>query len=125
MSARAPSPSPNPSAAAIRAELGIIKAAVARAESALDSLEDDGGRVVRKRRRPDRYYLVLLGIYERGRQGVDSEEFGALGARHGYDPRGLGGFFVGARASLRQEASRIFLSAEGVKLVDEYLQDTV
>jgi hypothetical protein len=95
-----------------------MEAAVARLEAGEEPVRARS----RARHRPDRYYLVLLGLYERGRQGMDSDQFGALGALHDYDRRGLGGFFVGAHASLRRHGERIHLTSEGLKLIDEYLQ---
>jgi hypothetical protein len=121
-----PKPPTSSAVRTIRAELGRITAAVAEVERALTELDDGGEpeRPARARRRPDRYYLVLLGVYEQGRQGLDSAQFGALGALHGYDRRGLGGFFVGARASLRHAGERIRLTDEGLALLDEYLEAT-
>ena len=123
-----PSPHPPSSStaiAAIRGELEHVRASVLQIEAALTRLENgpEPERPTRSRTRPDRYYLVLLGIYERGRQGVNPGEFGVLGAEHGYDRRGLGGYFVGARASLRRDGDRIHLTADGLALVDEYLQE--
>ena len=117
-------PSPDGAIPAIREELARVRAAMQRIEAALTLLENgpEPERPARARTRPDRYYLVLLGVYERGRQGVDSEQFGRLGAEHGYDRRGLGGYFVGARASLRRDGDRIHLTAEGLALIDEYLE---
>lgn len=106
----------------MRAELDQISKSVARMEEALSTLSEEAEAPPRTRRRPERYYRVLLGVYEHGRNGMDSEAFGRLGAEHGYDRRGLGGFFVGARASLARRGETICLTDEGAFLLDEYLR---
>lgn len=105
----------------ILAELEQIKRSVARIERSVSQL--GGASVARERRRPERYYLVLLGVYEHGRRGMSNDAFGALGARYGYDRRGLGGFFVGARAALNRDGDRVRLTPEGQSLLDDYLQE--
>lgn len=71
--------------------------------------------------RPDRYYHVLVDIYERDRHGIDADAFAHLGRERGYDARGLGGFFVGSRAPLRRENGRVTVTTEGHRLLDAYL----
>jgi hypothetical protein len=109
--------------AAIRGELARVRASMSRIERGLDELEaagDGPGGMVR--RRPERYLRVLVDVYERGgRHGVGALEWAAIGQRHGYDRRGLGGFFTGGRASLRRSEDRVVLTAYGERLVDGYL----
>lgn len=108
---------------ALRSELARIREGVTRIERGLGELERRAAtRPVRPR--PDRYYEVLLAVYEHGRHGMDPDAFGRVGAEHGYDPRGLGGFFTGARAALARHDGRIRLTAEGKRLLDHHL-DTV
>lgn len=74
-----------------------------------------------ERTRPERYYAVLLGVYEYGRRGIGREAFADLGAVHDYDPRGLGGFFVGGRGALRRDGDLVRLTHEGQRLLDSWL----
>ncbi len=106
--------------AAMRSELGRIREGVGRIERGLVEIERRAAsRPIRPR--PERYFRVLLAVYEHGRHGMGSDAFGALGAEHGYDRRGLGGFFTGARAALRQDGGRVVLTAEGKRLLDHHL----
>ena len=107
--------------AAIRTELARVRSSVSRIERALNDLEADE-RAAAVRRRPERYLRVLVDVYERGgRHGVDPDEWAAIGQRHGYDRRGLGGFFTGGRAPLRRTDDHVVLTVHGERLVDEYL----
>jgi hypothetical protein len=125
MSAQAPEPAGGDlqhAVASIRAELARVRSAVGRIERDLGELEagDLGPAAIRQR--PDRYLRVLVDVYERGgRHGVDVEEWASIGAHRGYDRRGLGGFFTGARAPLRRVEERIVLTMHGEHLVDSYL----
>lgn len=105
-------------------ELETARASLARLERALSEFASraPGGAAPRERSRPARYYRVLLCVYEQGRQGIDRETFNRVGAANDYDPRGLGGFFVGARAALRRETDRVRLTEEGQRLLDEWLE---
>jgi hypothetical protein len=113
------------SLAAIRAELGHVRSSIVRIEEDLKALESacaDGTDP--SRRRPDRYLRLLLEVYDRGgRHGVDADGLAAIGARYGYDRRGLGGFFTGARAPLRRVERRVTLSPYGEHLIDLYLAE--
>jgi hypothetical protein len=110
-------------AAAIRAELGVLRASLARIEDELGRLPHPAPRrPAAERERPARYYRVLVSVYERGgRHGLAAGELGAIGAEHGYDRRGLGGFFAGTRAPLQLLDGRVNLTPEGLRLVDRYL----
>lgn len=105
----------------IRAELETVRAAVGRIETQLAGLEQDEPAPPGKER-PRRYYEVLADVYDRGgRKGLEIEEFGRVGDRHGYDRRGLGGFFTGARAPLRRQDGSVFLSPVGERMLDSFL----
>lgn len=110
--------------ATMQRELEVARASIARVDGALAELaaRSSAGASARDRPRPVRYYRVLLGVYEQGRQGLDREAFNRLGATNEYDPRGLGGFFVGARGALRRDTDRVFLTEEGQRLLDDWLE---
>jgi len=128
-----PAPEPaEPAAAAatlsgVRAELRRVRAGLARVEEGLAALEREQASPrprAQERARPERYLRLLVDVYERGgRPGLDSGAFGALGAEHGYDRRGLGGFFRGDRAPLALADGRVQLTPEGGRLVDAYLRE--
>ncbi|HLH65693.1 MAG TPA: hypothetical protein VKV27_08320 [Solirubrobacteraceae bacterium] len=108
--------------AAIRTELSRVRSSVSRIERDLNELEAGERGSGAQRRRPERYLRVLIDVYERGgRHGVAGEEWAAIGARHGYDRRGLGGFFTGANAPLRRIEGRVLLTVSGEQLIDGYL----
>lgn len=102
----------------IRAQMAIITRALTRIDGQLEHLE--GSAPSRERKRPDRYYSLLVDVYEHGIHGVDQATLWRIGSGHGYDRRGLGGFFAGSRAPL-QAGLRVTLTAEGRRLVDVYL----
>jgi hypothetical protein len=111
--------------ALIRTELGRLRSSILRIEQELGELEDARQETVARRDRPERYLQVLVEVYEHGGQhGVDADGLASIGARHGYDRRGLGGFFTGARAPLRRTDGRIRLTAHGEELMDSYLART-
>lgn len=99
-----------------------MRIAIARIEQALGELDETQRRSFVLGERPERYLRVLVEVYERGGQpGVDADGLAAIGHRHGYDRRGLGGFFTGARAPLQRVGGRIRLSPYGALLMDAYL----
>lgn len=107
----------------MRVELERLRSNLARLEDGLNALEATeaplGGRA---RERPERYLRVLVDVYERGgHHGVDAEGLATIGKAHGYDRRGLGGFFTGRRAPLRRTEDRVTLTPFGEHLVDVYL----
>ena len=111
-------------AAAIRTELPKLRAALARIEEAVERLPRDAPRASPERGRPERYFRVLVDVYEcGGRHGIDRDLLGEIGGRHGYDRRGLGGFFAGDRAPLRLVSDRARLTPEGLRLVDAFLRE--
>lgn len=109
--------------ATIRAELQRLRACVNGIERGLNELDSSAALAPSgERRRPERYLRVLVDVYDRGgRHGVESEAWAAIGARHGYDRRGLGGFFTGNRAAVTLSGERIRLTIYGERLVDGYL----
>ena len=113
-----------PSILALRAELWRLREGLDRLDAQLARLAEEeeapAGRL-----RPERYYLVLLAVYERGPHGASTDELATIGAGCDYDRRGLGGYFAGKRAPLRSEGGRVRLTVEGNRLVREYLGRTV
>ena len=108
--------------ASIRAELARLRSGLVRVEESLDAIEAGKPEPIAPRERPERYLRVLVDVYERGGQhGVDGEGLAAIGQAHGYDRRGLGGFFTGRRAPLRRLDDRVTLTLDGQRLVDVYL----
>ena len=112
-------------AVAIRAELKTLRASLTRIEDALQRLpQPPSRRPAVERDRPERYFRLLVSVYERGgRPGIAADELGEIGREEGYDRRGLGGFFAGARAPLQLADGRARLTAEGLRLVDRYLHE--
>lgn len=117
-----PGEDPRHALAAIRSELARVRASVSRIERSLSELAASERTSMTVRGRPEPYLRVLVDVYERGgRHGVGADEWAAIGDRHGYDRRGLGGFFTGGRAALRRVDGRVVLTIYGERLVDEYL----
>ena len=100
--------------------MGRLREGLERLDTALAGLEREQS-TAGDRTRPDRYYHVLVDVYEHGRHGVDADAFARAGRERGYDARGLGGFFVGSRAPLRRENGRVSMTTEGHRLLDVYL----
>lgn len=106
----------------VRAELANLRRGLDRVEAALAQTGVSSQASVTTRSRPERYYRLLVDVYERGRHGLDGTTFASLGRNRGYDARGLGGFFVGSRAPLLRRRERVVLTPEGHQLVDRYLR---
>ena len=54
---------------------------------------------------------------------VGSEEWGRLGVKHGYDPRGLGGFFVGSQPLMASQGARRVLTEHGRRFIERWRGD--
>ena len=120
--AAAAEPSGTPDIAMMRAELRRVQTRLARIDADLAQLQR-AEPATASRPRAERYYQLLLSIYEHGRHGVDAAQLGELGAAYQYDRRGLGGFFAGRRAPLRMSGDRVHLTPEGERLLERHLQD--
>jgi hypothetical protein len=120
--AAAAEPSGTPDIAMMRAELRRVQTRLARIDADLAQLQRTEPTSP-SRPRAERYYQLLLAIYEHGRHGVDAAQLGTLGATYDYDRRGLGGFFAGRRAPLRMTGERVHLTPEGERLLEGHLQD--
>jgi len=49
---------------------------------------------------------------------MDANDFRALAVEHGYDPRGIGGFFGGQNSTMRRTDDTVELTARGRREVD-------
>lgn len=113
------------SLAHLRAELRRVQAGIELIDAGLERLQHAvpaPPAASTDRSRPARYYAVLVGVYESGPHGVATERFAEIGASQGYDRRGLGGYFAGARAPLARSRGRVRLTTEGSRLVLEHLR---
>ena len=115
-------PTGSPDIAMMRAELRRVQTRLARIDADLAQLQR-AEPTSSHRPRAERYYQLLLAVYEHGRHGVNAAQFGTLGATYDYDRRGLGGFFAGRRAPLRMTGERVRLTPEGERLLEGHLQD--
>lgn len=106
---------------AIRGQVARMREGLDRIDSELQSLERQ--RRTTERARPARFYEVLIGVYEHGVHGIDDTALTRLANAHGYERRGLNGFFTGARAALRRNEGRVVLTPEGNRLLDTHLRD--
>lgn len=68
-----------------------------------------------------RWRRMLTLVEERGGR-VSRSEWSALGKQVGYDPRGLGGFYVGANASMRRNKAtdERVMTAAGRRYLNKY-----
>lgn len=117
-------PARAPTIMALRSELWRLREGMDRLDRQLARLAEED-EAPTGRLRPERYYLVLLAVYERGPHGASPDELATIGAECDYDRRGLGGYFAGRRAPLRSEGGRVRLTVEGNRLVHEYLGRSV
>ncbi len=106
--------------AAIRGQVARMREGLDRIDRELRSLERP--QRSSERARPARFYEVLVGVYEHGVHGIDDAALTRLAAAHGYERRGLNGFFTGARAALRRAEGRVVLTPEGARLLEAHLR---
>jgi hypothetical protein len=65
--------------------------------------------------------LNALAVEHRG--DVGSDEWARLGRQHGYDPRGLGGFFVGSQPLMASQGARRVLTEHGRRFIERWRGD--
>jgi hypothetical protein len=106
--------------AAIRRQVANMRDGLSQIESELQTLERQ--QRTTERARPDRFYEVLVGVYEHGIHGIDDRALAQLASANGYQRRGLNGFFTGARAALRRSGNRVVLTPEGQRLLETHLR---
>jgi hypothetical protein len=67
---------------------------------------------------------ALLSDLEAEHDGdVGSQEWARLGRQHGYDPRGLGGFFVGSQPLMASQGERRVLTSHGRRFIERWRAD--
>jgi len=67
---------------------------------------------------------ALLNALARDHGGdVGAEEWARLGRQHGYDPRGLGGFFVGREQLMARQGARRVLTDHGQRFIERWRVD--
>jgi hypothetical protein len=54
---------------------------------------------------------------------VGSDRWSRLGRQHGYDPRGLGGFFQGAQPLMAAQGARRVLTHHGHRFIERWRDD--
>jgi len=94
---------------AVLSELGIL---------------DGAGHPAEPRQHADqsRRWRLLNAVAQRGGR-VGASEWSRLGRAHGYDPRGLGGFFRGAQPVMEHDGHRRILTASGHRFVERWRAD--
>lgn len=65
--------------------------------------------------------LNALAIQHNGDASPD--EWSRLGRQHGYDPRGLGGFFVGKQPLMGRQGERRVLTEYGRRFIERWRDD--
>lgn len=68
-------------------------------------------------------WLLLNDFKENHNADLGSEDWGRLGREHGYDPRGLGGFFVGSSPLMASQGARRVLTSHGHRFIDRWRGD--
>lgn len=68
-------------------------------------------------------WLLLSDFAENHNADLGAEQWSRLGVAHGYDPRGLGGFFVGSSPLMARQGERRVLTSHGHKFVNRWRDD--
>lgn len=66
---------------------------------------------------------LLNGLAAEHNGDVGSDEWSRLGRQHGYDPRGLGGFFVGSQPVMARQGERRVLTEHGKRFIERWRAD--
>jgi hypothetical protein len=69
-----------------------------------------------------RIWRVLHAVRQEG-GNLSAEEWTRLGAAHGYDPRGLGGFFRGGEPAMAVQGERRVLTEQGLRFIERWERD--
>lgn len=108
-----------------RRYLTDAKAALLRLEAHLEAAADPEKAVAEAIPVPPdekvwrRWWTLLASVEARG-GNLTTDEWRQLGIEHGYDPRGLGGFFRGDLATMRSEGDMRNLTEEGRRQVSRW-----
>jgi len=54
---------------------------------------------------------------------LGSDAWSRLGRQHGYDPRGLGGFFAGSKPLMASQGARRVLTEHGRRFIERWRED--
>jgi hypothetical protein len=65
----------------------------------------------------------LLKAVELRDKDIGADEWSQLGMEHGYDPRGLGGFFQGSQPSMAKQGARRVLTTHGERFIERWEPD--
>lgn len=68
-------------------------------------------------------WALLNAVSDLNDGDLASEQWSRLGRQHGYDPRGLGGFFQGAQPLMAAQGERRVLTTHGRRFVDRWRDD--
>lgn len=66
---------------------------------------------------------LLHDLRENHNGDLGADQWSLLGQRHGYDPRGLGGFFVGGSPLMARQGERRRLTTHGERFIDRWSGD--
>jgi hypothetical protein len=72
-----------------------------------------------------RQWGLLNAVAELNSGDLGSEQWSRLGRQHGYDPRGLGGFFRGSQPLMATQGERRVLTSHGRRFIDRWRDDFV
>lgn len=68
-------------------------------------------------------WRLLRALAEEHDGDVGADEWSRLGREHGYDPRGLGGFFAGSRPLMGRQGERRVLTTHGRRFIERWRPD--
>jgi hypothetical protein len=69
-----------------------------------------------------RIWRLLHSVRQAGGD-LNTEEWVRLGTAHGYDPRGLGGFFRGGEPTMEMQGERRVLTEHGLRFIERWERD--
>lgn len=70
-----------------------------------------------------RQWSLLNAVLELNNGDLAAEQWSRLGRQHGYDPRGLGGFFQGSQPLMASQGKRRVLTTHGRRFIDRWRDD--
>lgn len=70
-----------------------------------------------------RQWGLLNAVAETNNGDLAAQQWSRLGRQHGYDPRGLGGFFQGSQPLMASQGERRVLTTHGRRFIDRWRED--
>lgn len=70
-----------------------------------------------------RQWGLLNAVAEQNDGDLAAEQWSRLGRQHGYDPRGLGGFFQGSQPLMATQGERRVITTHGRRFIDRWRED--